>query len=61
MGEQVKIYILYIIGTVSAIAGLGYLAWEYVRYLSEPGKLGCLLLLVGLFGALGKYFEERGR
>ena len=42
------------------IAGIAYLAAEYVKYLSEPGKLGCLLLVVGLFGFLGKYFEERG-
>ena len=61
MEEKMRVYLLYIIGTVSAIAGLGYLAWEYVRYLSEPGKLACLILLVGIFGSLGKYFEERGR
>ena len=61
MEEKIRVYILYIVGAVSAIAGLGYLAWEYVGYLSEPGKLGCLLLLVGLFGFLGKYFEERSR
>ena len=48
-------------GIVSAVAGAAYLAAEYVNYLSEPGKLGCLLLLAGLFGSLGKYFEDRGR
>jgi len=56
-----RVYIPYIIGTVSVVAGLGYLAWEYVSYLSEPGKLGCLVLLVGIFGSLGKYFSERGQ
>jgi hypothetical protein len=61
MEEKLKANILYIIGTVSAITGLGYLAWEYVRYLTEPGKLGCLILLVGIFGSLGKYFEERAK
>ena len=53
MEEKIRVYILYIIGTVSAVAGLGYLAWEYVIYISEPGKLGCLVLLVGVFGSLG--------
>lgn len=59
MEEKLKANILYIIGTISAVVGLGYLAWEYVRYLTEPGKLGCLVLLAGLFGSLGKYFEQR--
>ncbi len=58
MEQKIRTYILYIVGTVSAVAGIGYLAAEYVNYLSEPGKLGCLLLLAGLFGSLGKYFEE---
>lgn len=61
MEQKIKGNILYIIGAVSVVAGLGYLTWEYVRYLSEPGKLGCLVLLVGVFGSLAKYFEERGR
>lgn len=58
MEQKMRTYILYIVGTVSTVAGIGYLAAEYVKYLSEPGKLGCLLLLAGLFGSLGKYFEE---
>ena len=55
-----RTYILYGFGIVCSIAGVAYLAAEYVKYLSEPGKLACLLLVVGLFGFLGKYFEERG-
>jgi len=55
-----RIYILYGFGIISSIAGMGYLAAEYVKYLSEPGKLGALLLVVGLFSFLGKYFEEKG-
>jgi hypothetical protein len=55
-----KIYILYGFGIVLCIAGIGYLASEYVRYISEPGRLACLILLVGTLGFLGKYLEERG-
>ncbi|GAI28746.1 unnamed protein product, partial [marine sediment metagenome] len=33
---------------------------EYVKFLSEPGKLASLMLAVGMLGFLGKYFEERG-
>lgn len=55
-----RVYILYGFGIVSCIAGMGYLAAEYVKYLSEPGKLGCLLLLVGTFAFLGRYFEKMG-
>jgi len=55
-----RIYILYGFGIVLCISGIGYLASEYVRYISEPGKLVCLILTVGVFGFLGKYLEERG-
>ena len=55
-----RTYILYGFGLALCLAGVGYLAAEYVRYLSEPGKLGCLLLMVGMFGFLGKYFQEKG-
>lgn len=55
-----RTYILYGFGIVSCIAGMGYLAAEYIKYLSEPGKLVCLLLVVGMFGFLGKYLEEMG-
>lgn len=54
------VYILYGFGALLCIAGISYLAAEYVRYLSDWGKLGALLLTVGLFGFLGKYFEKAG-
>ena len=53
-------YILYGFGILFCIAGVGYLAAEYVQNLSDLGKIGSLLLTVGLFGFLGKYFEELG-
>ena len=55
-----RTYILYGFGIVSRIAGMGYLAAEYIKYLSEPGKLLSLLLVIGTLGFLGKYFEEMG-
>ena len=58
MEQKIGAYLFYIIGAVAAIAGLSYLASQYVQHLTEPGKLGCLLLLAGIFGSLGKYFEE---
>ena len=61
MEQKGRAYILYIVGIVSAIAGAAYLAAEYVQYLSEPGKLGCLILLAGVFGLSGRYFEDRGQ
>jgi len=42
------------------LAGVGYLAAEYVKYLSETGRLVSLLLTVGMFAFLGKYFEGLG-
>jgi len=53
-------FVLYGFGILFCIAGVGYLAAEYVRYLSDIGKLGALLLTVGLFASLGKYFEGLG-
>jgi hypothetical protein len=53
-------YVLYGFGVVFCLAGVGYLAVEYVRYLSDIGRIGALLLTVGLFGFLGKYFEKLG-
>ena len=53
-------FVLYGFGILFCIAGVGYLAAEYVRYLSDIGKLGALLLTVGLFAFLGKYFEGLG-
>ena len=55
-----RTYVLYGFGLALCLAGVGYLAAEYIMYLSEPGKLACLLLMVGLFGFLGKYFQEKG-
>lgn len=60
MEPRIRTYILFGIGIASCIAGVTYLASEYVKYLSEPGRLGCLLLVVGLFAFLGRYFEEIG-
>lgn len=53
-------YVLYGFGILLCVAGIGYLAAEYVKYLSEVGKLVSLLLTVGMFGFLGKYFEGLG-
>jgi hypothetical protein len=53
-------YVLYGFGILFCIAGVGYLAAEYVKYLSDIGKIGSLLLTVGLFSFLGKYFEGLG-
>ena len=54
------VYILFGFGILLCLAGIGYLAAEYVRYLSEVGRLACLLLTVGMFAFLGKYFEAIG-
>ena len=53
-------YVLYGFGVLFCVGGIGYLAAEYVKYLSDAGKLAALLLTVGLFGFLGKYFEGLG-
>lgn len=53
-------YILYGFGILFCVAGIGYLAAEYVKFLSDLGKIGSLLLTVGLFAFLGKYFEKLG-
>lgn len=55
-----KTYLLYGFGIVLCISGVAYLAAEYVKYLSEAGKLACLILTVGMFASLGKYLEELG-
>ena len=54
------VYVLFGFGILFCLAGIGYLAAEYVKYLSEVGKLVSLLLTVGMFGFLGKYFESLG-
>ena len=53
-------FILFGFGMLLCVAGIGYLAAEYVQYLSEIGKLVALLLTVGMFASLGKYFEGLG-
>lgn len=53
-------YILIGFGILLCLAGIGYLAGVYVKYLSEAGKLVALLLAVGMFAFLGKYFEALG-
>jgi len=53
-------YILIGFGILLCLSGTGYLAAEYVKYLSEAGKLVSLLLTVGMFAFLGKYFEGLG-
>jgi len=55
-----RTYILYGFGVALCLSGVGYLAAEYVKYLSEPGKLACLILVAGMFGLLGKYFQRIG-
>jgi uncharacterized membrane protein YdjX (TVP38/TMEM64 family) len=60
MEPKIRTYIIFGIGIASCIAGVVYLASEYVKYLSEPGRLGCLLLVVGLFAFLGRHFEQIG-
>ena len=53
-------YILIGFGILLCLAGIGYLAGAYVKYLSEAGKVVSLLLTVGMFAFLGKYFEGVG-
>ena len=53
-------FVLYGFGILFCLAGIGYLAAEYVRYLSDIGKIVSLLLTIGLFTFLGKYFEGLG-
>jgi hypothetical protein len=53
-------YILFGFGIIFCLAGVGYLAAQYVNYLSEWGQLLALLLTVAMFTCLGKYFERVG-
>ena len=55
-----RIYILYGFGILLCVSGVGYLAAEYIKYLSEPGKLACLGLATAMFALFGKYFDEKG-
>ena len=53
-------YILFGFGILFCLAGIGYLAAEYVKYLSEAGKLVSLLLTVAMFAFLSRYLEAIG-
>ena len=53
-------YVLIGFGTLFCLAGVGYLAIEYVKYMSEAWKLVSLLLTVGMFAFLTRYFQELG-
>jgi len=53
-------YVLYGFGILFSVAGVGFLAAEYVKFMSEIGKLVSLLLTVGMFAFLAKYFEGIG-
>ncbi len=50
-------FILFGFGILFCLGGIGYLAAEYVKYLSEVGRLVSLLLVVAMFAFLGRYFE----
>ena len=54
------VYVLFGFGILFCLAGVGYLAAEYVKYLSEVWKLVALLLTVGMFAFLSRYFEDIG-
>lgn len=55
-----KIYVLYGFGVLLCVSGVGYLAAEYIRFLSEIGKLSCLILTTAMFVFLGKFLEKIG-
>ncbi len=52
--------VLYGFGVLFSIAGIGFLAAEYIVFLSEAGKLASLLLIVAMFSFLTKYFDRIG-
>ena len=54
------VFVLYGFGILFSVAGIGFLAAEYVKYMSELGKLVALLLTVGIFAFLTRYFQEIG-
>ena len=58
--EQLKIYILYALGILMCVVGVIYLATEYIRDLSDIGKLSILILMVIMFASFGRYFENKG-
>ena len=53
-------YVLFGFGVLFSLSGVGYLAAQYVQYLSEAGKLVSLLLTVGMFTFLSIYLEGIG-
>ncbi len=53
-------YVLFGFGILFSLAGVDYLAAEYVKYLSEAWQLVSLLLTIGMFAFLSKYFEDIG-
>ena len=53
-------YVLFGFGILFSVAGISYLAAEYVKYLSEAGKLVSLLLTVGIFAFLSTYHADIG-
>ncbi len=53
-------YVLFGFGILFSLSGVGYLAAQYVQYLSDGGKLLSLLLTVAMFAFLSKYFEDIG-
>lgn len=53
-------YILYGFGILLSLAGVGFLAAEYMRFMSDIGKLASLILTVAMFASLTRYFEEVG-
>ncbi len=54
------VFVLYGFGVLFSVAGIGFLAAEYVKYMSELGKLVALLLTIGIFAFLTRYFQEIG-
>jgi hypothetical protein len=54
------IYVLYGFGILLSLAGVAFLAAEYIRFMSDAGKLLTLVLAVAMFAALTRYFEEIG-
>ncbi len=54
------VFVLYGFGVLFSVAGIGFLAAEYVKYMSEVGKLVALLLTIGIFAFLTRYFQEIG-
>ncbi|MFC1990612.1 hypothetical protein ACFLU9_00470 [Chloroflexota bacterium] len=53
-------YVLFGFGILFSLSGVGYLAAQYIQYLSEAGKLISLLLTVGMFAFLSIYLEDIG-